>query len=260
MNGPIRPFHPAETTLELDVSLSRWLEQGLNQKFGTVGSLIPRGFSSYARLFHPARNRAGQQVRWAEVASWSGRTVHPLMAFEGISSLREGNDIDPPPWTEDPVHGSLAEEEAAALAAFVARFTGTPERCFFAVWEGFGQFHPGAMSMLTSAGGDQSPFPPEEIQAAQRIKGVGRDYLLYSGPLSCIRSFFAGIWRASPTIWWPEDRMWCVATDTDLDSTYFGGSEVCVRTLMEHAVFEALAINLDAPTYITADTLNMSDN
>ena len=28
----------------------------------------------------------------------------------------------------------------------------------------------------------------------------------------------------SPSIWWPEDRAWCVATDIDLFDTYVGGS------------------------------------
>ena len=77
--------HPPGLTLLQDVARARWVQEGLAGEFASVGALIPRGFASYARLFHPARNVNDERVRWAEVAGWSGRTVHPLMAFEGIS-------------------------------------------------------------------------------------------------------------------------------------------------------------------------------
>ena len=66
------------------------VEQGLGQAFAHVAALLPRGFGRYARLFHPARNQRGERVRWAEVAAWSGRTVHPLMAFERICAPARG--------------------------------------------------------------------------------------------------------------------------------------------------------------------------
>ena len=85
-----RDFHPAGLTFLPEVSPARWVEEGLGTEFATVGALIPRGFASYVRLFHPARDESDEPVRWAEVAAWSGRTVHPLMAFEGISAPVSG--------------------------------------------------------------------------------------------------------------------------------------------------------------------------
>jgi hypothetical protein len=35
-----------------------------------------------------------------------------------------------------------------------------------------------------------------------------------------------------PDLWWPEDRAWCVGGDTDLKSTYVGGSEACIASLL----------------------------
>ena len=252
-----RGFHPPGLTFLPDVSPARWVEEGLGREFATVGALIPRGFASYVRLFHPARDENDGRVRWAEVAGWSGRTVHPLMAFEGISAPVSGFGTGDAPWSEDPTHGSLDEDDAIALAGFLAGFTGTPDRSFFAVWEGYGQFSPGGMSVLSYPGGSKALSPPDEVLTAGRIKGIGRDYLLYAGPLTAIVSFFAGFWHDSPSIWWPEDRAWCVATDIDLDTTYVGGAAGCIDALMNSPSFEVLPATIGAPVHMQADTLNL---
>ena len=105
MNDDEQRFHPPGMTLMHDISVARWVEQNFGQNFAHVAGLIPRGFAQYARLFHPARNQHGERVRWAEVAAWSGRTVHPLMAFERISgTLWEGR------------YTQLLDERSRALA------------------------------------------------------------------------------------------------------------------------------------------------
>ena len=250
-------FHPPGVTFMREVSVARWVEESLEQKFAHVGALIPRGFPAYARLFHPARATQGGTVRWSEVAAWSGRSVHPLMAFEGISAPGSGYGEGLPPWNEDPTHGTLDREDAVALAEFLESFTEMSERCFFAVWAGYGQFTPGAMAILTSSGRSGTFTPPEEVQTAERLSGVQRDYFLYTGSLSAITSFFIDFWTDSPNIWWPEDRQWCVATDIDLDSTYVGGTEHCIDALLRNPRFEALRTTLEAPTHMTADTINL---
>jgi hypothetical protein len=243
------------------------VEQNLGQNnFFHVAGLIPRGFAQYARLFHPARNQHGERVRWAEVAAWSGRTVHPLMAFGLISTPTSGYGAGVAPWIERPNQGSLDSDDVIALADFLANFTDTSQRCFFAVWEGYAQFAAGAEVMICSfseSGAEpkvsvpepQVPVPPAEVLTAERLTGVGRDYVLYAGPLSAVTSFH---WD-SPNIWWPEDRKWCVATDIDLDSTYVGGSEACIEALVNDARFEVLPTTLDAPVYMAADILNADE-
>ena len=40
-----------------------------------------------------------------------------------------------------------------------------------------------------------------------------------------------GAWRSGlqlPDLWWPGDRQWFVATDTDLEWTYLGGSHAFI--------------------------------
>ncbi len=84
-----------------DVSDAQWVEERLSD-FGTLRALLPDMFPAYARVFHPAYldgNRE-QPVRWSTVASWTGRTVHPLMQFERIAGLSEdpSDMYREPPW------------------------------------------------------------------------------------------------------------------------------------------------------------------
>ncbi len=255
-----RKFHPPGLTFLPDVSPARWVEEGLAPEFATVGALIPSGFATYGRLFHPARTETDERVRWAEVAAWSGRTAHPLMAFEGISVPDRGFGTGDPPWSDDPTHGSMDEDDAVAFAELLEGFTETPDRCYFAIWEGYGQFSPGGTAVLSRAGDVtrlMTLSPPNEVLTADRMKGIGRDYLLYAGALSAIGSFFVNRWRDSPSIWWPADRRWCVSTDIDLDSTYVGGSAGCLEALMMDQSFEVLRTSPDAPVHMQADTLNL---
>ncbi len=53
-----------------------------------MGLILPEGFAAYARVFHPADlDEEHRPVRWSTVASWTGRTVHPLMQFGRIANL-----------------------------------------------------------------------------------------------------------------------------------------------------------------------------
>ena len=89
---PIRQTKLAPDGVEFceDVSDARWVEESLSD-FGTLRSMLPGGFPAYARIFHPAylNGDEDQPVRWATVASWTGRAAHPLMQFERIAGLPE---------------------------------------------------------------------------------------------------------------------------------------------------------------------------
>jgi hypothetical protein len=263
MDDDEQHFHPRGLTFTPDVAAARWIEQRLGKKFAHVEALVPRGFARYARLFHPAKDRYGARLRWADVAAQNGRTVHPLMAFERISIPAGGSAIEEAQWIEEPRVGSLDPDDVIALADCLGHFTGTSQRCFFAIWEGYGQFSPGACIAMFSAS-EVTPnvarprllIPPAAVLTAQRLVGVGRKYLLYSGPLSAIASFHANLWD-SPNLWWPEDRNWCVATDIDLNSTYLGGSEDCIEALCSDSRFEVLPTVLDARVDFAADTVNI---
>ena len=49
-----------------------------------AGHVVPQGYAAYARIFHPAsrympERREWELVSWSEIASWTGRAVHPAM-------------------------------------------------------------------------------------------------------------------------------------------------------------------------------------
>ena len=227
-----------------DVSPARWVEESLSD-FAKVRSLLPKGFSAYVRVFHPAYldHDRNQPVRWSTVASRTGRTVHPLMQFERIADLSEepGDMYRDPPWGLLPASGSIPEKECRTLAGLLRDFTSTPDHCFFCLWEGYGN------------------IDPRLYKASSRVKAPGRDYLLFRGPLDAVMSFLRStesFWGYSPNIWWPADRAWCVATDIDLFDTYVGGSRECIAAVLDSPNLEALPTTLDARVDIGADTVN----
>ncbi len=253
--GRRRPS-PKELTLLSNATPGRWVEEALGgRRFAHVESLVPKGYASYARLFHPAMTQEYQPVRWSTVAEWSGKVYHSLMAFEGISVPKLGYDSTDPPWADEPRAGEMNPEDIVALSRFLSDFTGTPDQYYFAVWDGYGSISAGGSALYTPSGGIPL-LPPVNINKAQRINGVAREYILFSGPPS-FNDFFDFLGLDGPNIWWPEDRSWCVSTDIDLDSTYIGASEECIKRLLSHHSLEVLLTTSDAPVYMAADTINL---
>ncbi|WP_327119879.1 hypothetical protein OHB12_14770 [Nocardia sp. NBC_01730] len=197
---------------ELDVSKARWF---INRRYPwtELCALGPSGFARYARLFHPA-----------------------------------GPDEDPS--DPDPVEdreGNLDPEVLQRLSNILAGHTGTPDDCYFGLWDGFGDIY-GSSSAAVAFSGDDSADPEfapivapafsPEVLAGPRLQVPARDYLLFRGPLS-----EAGQWGAtdlvpgwprtinSPNLMWPADRMWFVATEIDLPWTGIAGSPELIEAL-----------------------------
>jgi len=60
----------------------------------------------------------------------------------------------------------------------------------------------------------------------------------------------------TPSLVWPDDRAWCVATETDFDSTLVGCSEECAEALVADERLEALQVPPDGRLDIDGDELN----
>ena len=150
-----------------------------------------------------------QPVRWSTVASWTGRTVHPLMQFQRVAGLPEGPRVNEPDplWSSHPTVGSIPEAECRILVETLRVFSTTPDSCHFCLWEGWGN------------------IDTRLYKAVSRVRAPHRDHLLFRGPTDAIMAFLAtdwprgNVWSNSPNIWWPEDRACCVATDIDLCDT-----------------------------------------
>lgn len=130
------------------------------------------------------------------------------------------------------------------MAAALASHTTTPERCWWCVWEGYGQLHGGsAVASLTSTGtsGRISPVAPLEVLRGPRVVVPQREYFLLVGPLASVGELYDQLWQQSPNAWWPEDRAWFVATEIDLTGTFVAGHEALIDGVLAHPKLEASA-------------------
>jgi hypothetical protein len=241
----------------------------------TVGSIVPACFESYARVFHPATRNGPDgpiDVRWSEVARAYGRTMHPLAEWGSLTGTwrhepRQGDPL----WEDAPATGGLPDRQTSALREVLAQHTGTPERCWFAVWEGY---DPGTLTFLVDreqAGSQRAEQAirarkQEHAAAAERLNAAARFLLpnrpmrLLSGPLGalgsgCVLDRFA-LAGQSPNLYWPEDRAWCVGSEIDLKSTYIGGSAACIQAILAEARLEALPASVDQLLTWDSDRVN----
>jgi hypothetical protein len=214
-----------------DVGAAEWVVEALRPwarpRGGSVwiASFVPDRFEAYARILHPARGPDGD-VRWAELAARRGVAVGRETGFCAASGLDP--TADQRTWDEAvPSDGSLPERQLAALAAALVRFTSAPDECVFCFWIGYGFFG--------------------EAQGLPLVRLPNRDHYLFTGQLArmdCPVRF--DVWEQSPSMWWPADRAWFVATEIDGYSTYVGGTAACVDAVVGHPDLEALTVTVDA--------------
>jgi hypothetical protein len=231
--------------------------------WGVVSGLVPDAFERFARIFHPALREAPEdagpwrEVSWREVADANGRIAHPAMEWTAITGSYElsWGGMQPGLWDQVPKRGSLPQRVARALCEVLGAYTTTPERCWCAVWEG----HEDLIGLRSDA-------------ALPRLAAKHRPMIVAEGPLNAVpeKSFsdpapvsppgqehppVVGHYR-SPSLWWPADRAWCVASDVDLQTTYVGASSDCVDRLIADNRIEVMPVTADQSTTIDADTVN----
>jgi hypothetical protein len=118
------------------------------------------------------------------------------------------------------------------------------------------------MAISTSSGATPEPLPPDvyrEKPAEHRtFRLPHRGYYLAKGPLEAALETVYGMARAyqSASIWWPDDRAWCVATEIDFDWTYVGGSQECVAAVLGSPDLEALPARLSDGVTYASDPIN----
>lgn len=151
-------------------------------------------------------------------------------------------------------------ELVAEIARIAAEHTSTASEAWYAIWEGYGWVGTSGYWINTDR---RSSNPLHKICTAIRVRRFThaehrrqmqelRDLEEALSPIPRleldIRSYYlltgavdaaAGISAPGkdpvlqmPDLWWPKDRAWFVATDTDLDWTVVGGSERLVADLL----------------------------
>jgi len=208
-----------------------WIGERLHPFGQDVGSIVPPGFEAYARVFHPpyrvGADRTVTPVRWRDIASANERSIQAEMRRLDVSCQpAQFSHQQERLWDQQPKTGRLPYEIAKRLVADLAAHTSTPESCWFAVWDGFGDL------AIPDHAGPKFAIP-------------GRTCLLLHGDIADVLHTLSSVdWiYLAPSLWWPEDRAWCVATDIDFTWTYIGGTRECIREVLVDPELEALPTN-----------------
>lgn len=120
-----------------------------------------------------------------------------------------------------PDHPRDVDQVRRALEV-LADFTETPERCWFAVWEGY----PGSLDL-----------PPElpRVDVLDEVHGfVVRSYGLLRGGVNDLEHWdeVAHGFPVPPAFVWPDDHRWCIASDVDPHWVGIGAEDAAVRALL----------------------------
>ena len=233
------PSHGTGLVIQGDPARAAWIGPLLVPGSFKVQMTVPRGFDAYARVFFPFPGAAivadgevaGQElITWTEMARRNGRTAHALMEAETILAGPAGDDYP------GAGPGSLAGGQFDALLPILTRHTSSPDS-WFLLWDGFGNLNERAFN-------DHGP----------KIRHPMRDYYLLRGP----HHSYAGF-PDDPGYWWPQDRAWCVVTDTDFDWAYVAGSAACINEVLAVPVIDAYATAPENPAHSGMDVLNDPD-
>lgn len=129
------------------------------------------------------------------------------------------------------------------------------------MWEGWGSWGPGSSTTLALETGRKERISRRtrrsldrlvretepRLDAIPRVRAEHRAYFLFTARLGDVGAFEIGDWHQAPSIWWPDDRAWCVATEVDGYSTYVGGSTECIEALIASERIEAIVVTPDTP-------------
>ena len=215
---------PNGLTLRTDVTPTEWVDESLLPFRGAtegvrVGEIVPTGFEAYARILHPASRRVGDRfepITWSELARTRGKTIHPEVQLKALLGDEFRHSA---PWGELPEEDSIPEALRAPLVEILRRFTRTPDRCWFCIWEGYGAWF-GGHELKTYSDMSRSAQRARKREALRRaekeaaameqipkasIMGGLRRCLVFTGSIDAIPDLTIGHMSSTPNWWWPDD-------------------------------------------------------
>jgi len=222
-------------TVEHDLTPASWLDPLLLHESFKVEMSAPRGFESYARIFFPF-HRTGidengewyeEWIRWAEMADKHGKVVHPLMEQETIALGRDAGLQ---------CSENMVGQQVEAILPVLGRHTTSPEG-WFLLWEGFGNLNHDVLS-----------------ESVPVVMHPMRNFFLLHGPLDAYQHF-----ADDPNFFWPDDRSWCLSSDTDFHWSYLAGGKACVEEILATSVMDAVETAPENPGRQWIDTINDPD-
>jgi len=165
--------------------------------------------------------------------------------------------------------GHLDEKLLTGLTEVLAQHTTTPDDCYFALWEGYGDIHGGeAAGFLTAFSGPtrwpgriftkekpKAPPPPAfppGVMDGPLLTANGESHFLFAGPVAEAGQWGAARWSSgaprdinSPNLMWPADHAWFVTTGIEGTWTGVGGSEALITALLRDDRLEVVRQRYD---------------
>ena len=187
-----------DVTIPSSAAAADWLPDRLGT-FGTVVGLVPGGYDAYLFVDHAT-------------AAVSRSTTAPPEVVAGLASSLTGHTL-------------------------------TPARGWFGIWTGYGWTSSRTLvstratrrerRRLKQADESQAETLGSELDLIPRFEFPGREYYLLSGRALAGARIESpdGHGLQPPDLWWPDDRAWFVATDTDLSWTYVAGSRALAQDI-----------------------------
>lgn len=203
----------------------------------TVASLVPPIFERYARIFHPAMNYSNTgayDISWRDVTMRTGRTAHALMNWDKITPASSFFTTTLAP----PYMGTLPDEVSRPLRRLLAPWS---DRCCLGIWDGWGDTY--------------APYVPP---TASIDTGAQRIYNLFIGPVTMLdfRFFGRGMNQTANVIWALNHRWWLIV-DIDCITTYIGGDQQVIESLIDSDELEIWPVQPDDDITVNSDRINV---
>lgn len=173
--------------------------------------------------------------------------LRPDAPFHTIALPSEHSGT-PAPWrSHGPHQGRLYLPDAEVITEVLARFTATPQECFFCLWDGYG-FGGVPLTLVGTPPATPLPDPiPDAVRRGSHVKLPHREYLLYTGSVQALTAPASLGQRQTANLAWPADHTWCLASEIDLTSTYIGGPAALINALCADGRIEALPAGPEDP-------------
>jgi hypothetical protein len=229
------PSRDSSLVVESDLTPAEWIAPLLVPRSFEVRMTVPQGFEAYVRIFFPFVGERvvvdgevdNEHLTWTEVARRRGRVAHALMEEETIQQTGDGRSM------QGTCYGSLVAEQVEAILPVLIRHTSSSGG-WFLLWDGWGDLN-------------DRVFGP----GTPKVRHAMRDLYLLRGALSAL-----GELPNDPNYFWPDDRAWCLCTDTDFDWAYLAGSTACIEEVLAVAVLDAYATTPENPARVGMDVVN----
>jgi len=225
--------------------------------------------------------RSCEDASWAETAADFGTIMHPLAQSAGLLGAADpwsvGPVTSPSGWTyQAPSVGWMPKLQQ--VMPILAAHTTTASSAVAAIWEGWGSpvSSPGRGAWMIVAGGiqvgllsrpltwfrrvgwrcrDSAPRPgtgvlPADVVNGPKLELPGRSYILAHLSLD---ELAGDDWEQSvlwanppltrtPSLLWPDDHAWMLATEIDFDTALIGGSSELAESLLKSPELEVLEV------------------